>query len=94
MIAHTGGLVDARRALIGDDELARGLPQAPPVRSFAQALAAPGMGLIAEMKRASPSKGPIHPGAAVAPVVTAYARAGRRGDLRADRAEVVRREPR
>jgi indole-3-glycerol phosphate synthase len=44
--------------------------------SFAAALAAPGLSLIAEVKRASPSKGPIRPDLDVAQVVTAYQRAG------------------
>jgi indole-3-glycerol phosphate synthase len=38
------------------------LEQAPPVRDFAAALRAPGISLIAEVKRASPSKGPLRPG--------------------------------
>ena len=34
---------------------------APPLRDFAAALRAPGVSLIAEIKRASPSKGPLRP---------------------------------
>jgi indole-3-glycerol phosphate synthase len=50
----------------------------PPRRSrpFSEALVAEGISLIAEMKRASPSKGPIRPGASVAEVVRAYEEAG------------------
>jgi len=76
VIAHTRELVDARRDAVPEPELRGRLRTAPPIGSFADALAAPGMGLIAEMKRASPSKGPIHADAAVAPIVTAYAAAG------------------
>jgi indole-3-glycerol phosphate synthase len=45
-------------------------------RPFSEALVAEGISLIAEMKRASPSRGPIRPGASVAEVVRAYEAAG------------------
>jgi indole-3-glycerol phosphate synthase len=45
-------------------------------RPFSEALIAEGISLIAEMKRASPSRGPIRPGASVAEVVGAYEAAG------------------
>lgn len=55
----------------------------PPVRShallgagFAEALRAPGLSVIAEIKRRSPSKGDIAPGLDVAETVRAYARGG------------------
>lgn len=76
VIAHTRGLVDARRAAVPEPDLRRRLAGSPPTRSFADALAVPGMSLIAEMKRASPSRGAIQAGAAVAPIVSAYAAAG------------------
>ncbi len=76
VIAHTRERLAARRADLGEPALRERLSGAPAVRSFADALAAPGMSLIAEMKRASPSKGVIHAGAPVAPIVTAYAAAG------------------
>ena len=46
--------------------------------SFSAALAWPGLSLIAEVKRASPSKGPIRPNLDVADIVTAYQAAGAR----------------
>jgi len=76
VIAHTRRLVDARRGAVPEAELRSRLAEAPATRSFAAALAAPGMSLIAEMKRASPSRGAIQAGAAVAPIVSAYAAAG------------------
>lgn len=47
-------------------------------RPFSEGLIAEGISLIAEMKRASPSKGPIRPGASVTEIVTAYQDAGAR----------------
>jgi indole-3-glycerol phosphate synthase len=52
---------------------------APPCRAFREALARPGpvgVNVIAEFKRASPSRGPIRPGADPAAVATRYASAG------------------
>lgn len=48
----------------------------PRSRPFSEALVAEGVSLIAEMKRASPSRGEIRPGASVEGIVTAYERAG------------------
>jgi indole-3-glycerol phosphate synthase len=76
VIAHTRELVDQRRAQVEEAQLRAQLADAPPVGSFAGALATPGMSLIAEMKRASPSRGAIQAGAEVAPIVTAYTAAG------------------
>ncbi len=76
VVANTRGLVDARRAKLPEAQLRERLPDASAVGSFAAGLAAPGMSLIAEMKRASPSKGAIRADAKVAPIVRAYAAAG------------------
>ena len=46
--------------------------------SFAAALREPGVSLIAEVKRSSPSKGPIRPGLRVGPLVEAYEMNGAR----------------
>jgi indole-3-glycerol phosphate synthase len=45
-------------------------------RPFSEALLGPGVSIIAEHKRASPSAGPIRAGASVADVVCAYERGG------------------
>lgn len=47
-------------------------------RPFSEALIREGISLIAEMKRASPSRGPIRPGAGVTEIVRAYQEAGAR----------------
>jgi len=47
-----------------------------PPRAFRDALAAPGLSIIAEHKRRSPSAGPIRPGSSVSEVVRAYERGG------------------
>ncbi|MHB8160035.1 MAG: indole-3-glycerol phosphate synthase TrpC [Thermoleophilia bacterium] len=52
------------------------LQPGPRSRSLIEALRAPGMSVIAEVKRASPSKGDIRPGLDVAEVVSLYERAG------------------
>lgn len=76
----------ARSVLRRLEERKRHVPQAEieampgpgPRPSFAAALRAPGVSLIAEVKRASPSKGPIRLGLEVGPVVKAYEAAGAR----------------
>jgi indole-3-glycerol phosphate synthase len=45
-------------------------------RPFSEALARPGLSLVAEFKRASPSGGDLRPGAEVEELVTAYERGG------------------
>jgi tryptophan synthase beta chain len=54
-LAELGPALDA----LGEAELAERLASAPPARPFALALAAPGLHLIAEIKRRSPSAGAI-----------------------------------
>jgi len=55
------------------------LPKPPHTRAaggFGQAIAAPGISVIAEIKRASPSRGMIRPELDVAAIATAYEKAG------------------
>ena len=59
-------------------ELRRRLGPARRGRPFSEALIDEGISLIAEMKRASPSRGPIRPGASVTEIVRAYQEAGAR----------------
>jgi indole-3-glycerol phosphate synthase len=69
-----------RRAAASDtrtlDELERAALTARPVRPFRAALAAPGMSVIAEIKRRSPSKGDLAPDLEPAVLAKAYADGG------------------
>ena len=69
-----------RRAAAADsrtlDQLERAALAGPPVRPFRAALAAPGISVIAEIKRRSPSKGDLAPDLVPAVVAKAYADGG------------------
>jgi indole-3-glycerol phosphate synthase len=69
--------LEERKARVPLNRL-RGGSWPAPRASFAQAMAEPGLSLIAEVKRASPSKGPIRPDLDVAQLVRAYEAAGAR----------------
>ncbi len=73
-------IVSARRAAVdalrADPLAAAGAEPVPPPRSFAGALAAPGLSLIAEVKRRSPSAGAIAADADAPDVARRYADAG------------------
>jgi indole-3-glycerol phosphate synthase len=57
-------------------ELEELLPSRPEQRPFREALTRPGLSLIAEFKRRSPSAGEIRPGATVAEIVRGYEEGG------------------
>jgi indole-3-glycerol phosphate synthase len=76
VVERTRAEVEARRQQVPAAELEARLGPARRGRPFSEALIAEGISLIAEMKRASPSKGPIRPEATVTEVVTAYQLAG------------------
>ena len=73
LAAHRERAAADRRPITVLQEAAAGAGQA---RDFAGALAAPGMAVIAEIKRRSPSKGPLHPGLDPAIVAKEYASGG------------------
>jgi indole-3-glycerol phosphate synthase len=76
ILARTRVEVSQRRAAVPLAVLERQVGGCEPRRAFADALAAPGLSLIAEHKRRSPSAGVIREGARLADVVGAYERAG------------------
>jgi indole-3-glycerol phosphate synthase len=67
--------LDERRALVSPERL-RTMDAPGPRASFAQAIGGEGISLIAEIKRASPSKGPIRLDLDVTQTVAAYQAAG------------------
>jgi len=81
MARHTGTyldriLADTAAALAARTDLPTAPPPAPPARGFRRALTAPGMSLIAEVKKASPSKGVICEDFHPAQIGQAYQAAG------------------
>jgi indole-3-glycerol phosphate synthase len=81
IVQRTRGEVQQRKVQRPIEEVSRAadrrLAQDPP-RGFERALAAPGLSVIAEHKRRSPSAGVIREGLELEPVVTAYQRGGAR----------------
>lgn len=72
VVEHTEKELERRKAATPAAALEARLGPAPRGRPFSEALIAEGISLIAEMKRASPSRGPIHPDARVADIVRQY----------------------
>lgn len=70
------GAVAERRAKVPLDVLMAEIDPPGRGRPFSEALIAPDVSLIAEVKRASPSRGPIRPGASVTDMVRIYEDAG------------------
>ena len=76
IVESTRDDVARRRELVPLAALEAALGQRPEPRPFAEALTRPGISVIAEHKRRSPSAGTIREGATVADVVAAYERGG------------------
>lgn len=72
IVARTRTDLAIRRSRVGEPELRERVVSSE--RSFVDALRRPGLGLIAEFKRRSPSRGDIRPGASVQDVVSIYDR--------------------
>jgi indole-3-glycerol phosphate synthase len=72
ILAHKRAEVRQRRATRPTFDLA----SAPPVRAFGEALRQPGVGVIAEFKRQSPSGGLLRPDASAADLARTYAANG------------------
>lgn len=76
ILDETRAEVDRRRARVPLEQLARASAPAP--RGFAKALRDPGVAVIAEFKRRSPSAGAIGPAADLRATLDAYQRGGAR----------------
>ncbi|HEY2260808.1 MAG TPA: indole-3-glycerol phosphate synthase TrpC [Solirubrobacteraceae bacterium] len=78
IVTRTRAEVAQRRGAVSIEAVKRRAAAAAPPRPFASALSQPGLSLIAEHKRRSPSAGPIRVDARLEDVVGAYQRAGAR----------------
>jgi indole-3-glycerol phosphate synthase len=78
VVERTRSDLERRKRELPAAELERRLGPVRRGRPFSEALIAEDISLIAEMKRASPSRGPIRPGASVSDVVRAYQAGGAR----------------
>ena len=91
IVESTRHEVEARRQAVPQSQLEQALAGRGEDRPFAEALARPGLSLIAEYKRRSPAAGALRPDAAVTEIVQAYergaqdSRSGREAATRAKR---------
>jgi indole-3-glycerol phosphate synthase len=76
LIAAAWEAVERRRAEVPQQELESRLAARGRERPFSEALVHPGLSLVAEFKRRSPSAGDIRPDASVGEVAAAYERGG------------------
>jgi indole-3-glycerol phosphate synthase len=79
IVGDTWDEVQRRQEAVPLARLEAALGERPVARPFAEALLAPGVSLIAEHKRRSPSAGVIRDGASVPDIVCAYERGGAAG---------------
>ena len=76
IVASTREELERRRRAVPLSQLEAALDDRPEGRPFGEALARPGISVIAEHKRRSPSAGMIREGATVTDIVQAYERGG------------------
>jgi indole-3-glycerol phosphate synthase len=76
LVEGARGQVERRKQLMPAESLRAQLGTRGGSRPFSEALVRPGLSLIAEFKRRSPSSGEIRAGAAVGDIVSAYERGG------------------
>ncbi|HEY1775069.1 MAG TPA: indole-3-glycerol phosphate synthase TrpC [Solirubrobacteraceae bacterium] len=74
ILASTRADLERRRSAVPQEQLAPASTRPP--HAFRDALAAPGLSIIAEHKRRSPSAGEIRAGSSVGEIVAAYERGG------------------
>ncbi len=78
VVERTEAELARRKQDVPAGDLERRLGPSRRGRPFSEALVDEGISLIAEMKRSSPSRGPIRPGASVTEIITAYDAGGAR----------------
>ena len=76
IVAAKSTALERARSAVPLSEVRRSAENGPPVTDFGKRLSAPGISLIAEMKRASPSGGELMPDLDPAEMAAAYAGAG------------------
>jgi indole-3-glycerol phosphate synthase len=76
IVAGTRSAVASAKARRPEEDLRRGLDKVSPPRDFRGALAAPGLHLVAEMKRRSPSAGELRPAYEPARLAAVFAQNG------------------
>lgn len=76
LLAATRARIDEARAKVSDDVLEQRIAALPPPRGFRSALEGDDMAIIAEIKRASPSAGPLRENLDAAPLARAYSEGG------------------
>lgn len=76
LVAGVRETVERRRAEVPSEELMEAVGTRAGYRPFSEALVRPGLSLIAEFKRRSPSAGEIRAGAELEEIVSAYERGG------------------
>jgi indole-3-glycerol phosphate synthase len=76
IVEDTRDEVDRRRERVSASSLQAALADRPEARPFNEALVRPGISVIAEHKRRSPSAGPIREDASLPEIVQAYERGG------------------
>ena len=76
LVASARAGAERRRAEMPLEELERRLDERPEQRPFGEALVSPGLSVIAEFKRQSPSAGEIRAGATPAEIAAGYEKAG------------------
>jgi indole-3-glycerol phosphate synthase len=76
ILRSTRDRIEARKRIVPPERLRQSVAQSAPPRGFRAALAQPGICVIAEFKRRSPSAGVLREGADLASLVLAYERGG------------------